>query len=104
MAFAVAQRTHEIGLRMALGAGRRRVLWQILREGFLTALAGTVVGSAGAWFVVRALKDIVYGVDAFAPAAFAAVTLTLLAAALAACVVPATRAASVDPMVALRQD
>jgi predicted permease len=104
MAFAVAQRTHEIGLRMALGAGRRRVLWQILREGFLTALAGTVLGSAGAWFVVRALKDIVYGVDAFAPAAFAAVTLTLLAAALAACVVPATRAASVDPMVALRQD
>ena len=104
MSFAVAQRRHEIGLRMALGAGRGRVLWQVLREGLLTALAGTVLGSAGAWFVVRALRDIVFGVSAFAPAAFVAVTLVLLAAALVACLVPAARAASVDPMVALRQD
>ena len=104
MSFAVAQRTHEIGLRMALGAGRGRVLWQVLREGLLTALAGTILGSAGAWFVVRALRDIVFGVSAFAPAAFVGVTLVLLAAALVACLVPATRAASVDPMVALRQD
>ena len=104
MSFAVAQRTHEIGLRMALGASRGRVLWQVLREGLLTALAGTILGSAGAWFVVRALRDIVFGVSAFAPAAFVGVTLVLLAAALVACLVPATRAASVDPMVALRQD
>ena len=104
MSFAVAQRTHEIGLRIALGAGRGRVLWQVLREGLLTALAGTILGSAGAWFVVRALRDIVFGVSAFAPAAFVGVTLVLLAAALVACLVPATRAASVDPMVALRQD
>ena len=104
MSFAVAQRTHEIGLRIALGAGRGRVLWQVLREGLLTALAGTILGSAGAWFVVRALRDIVFGVTAFAPAAFVGVTLVLLAAALVACLVPATRAASVDPMVALRQD
>ena len=104
MSFAVAQRTHEIGLRMALGAGRGRVLWQVLREGLLTALAGTILGSAGAWFVVRALRDIVFGVSAFAPAAFVGVTLVLLAAALIACFVPAARAASVDPMIALRQD
>jgi putative ABC transport system permease protein len=104
MSFAVAQRTHEIGLRIALGASRGRVLWQVLREGLLTALAGTILGSAGAWFVVRALRDIVFGVSAFAPAAFVGVTLVLLAAALVACLVPATRAASVDPMVALRQD
>jgi ABC-type antimicrobial peptide transport system permease subunit len=100
----VAQRTHEIGLRMALGAGRGRVLWQVLREGLLTALAGTILGSAGAWLVVRALRDIVFGVSAFAPTAFVGVTLVLLAAALVACLVPAARAASVDPMVALRQD
>jgi putative ABC transport system permease protein len=104
MSFAVAQRTHELGLRIALGAGRGRVLWQVLREGLLTALAGTILGFAGAWFVVRALRDIVFGVSAFAPAAFGAVTLVLLAAALVACLVPARRAASVDPMVALRQD
>ena len=104
MSFAVAQRTHEIGLRIALGAGRGRVLWQVLREGLLTALAGTILGSAGAWFVVRALRDIVFGVSAFAPAAFVGVTLVLLAAALIACREAATRAASVDPMVALRQD
>ena len=104
MSFAVAQRTHEIGLRIALGAGRGRVLRQVLREGLLTALAGTILGSAGAWFVVRALRDIVFGVSAFAPAAFVGVTLVLLAAALVACLVPARRAASVDPMVALRQD
>ena len=104
MSFAVAQRTHEIGLRMALGAGRTQVLRQILREGMLTALAGTVLGSAGAWWVVRAMRDLVFGVSELAPAAFVAVTLTLLAAALVACLVPATRAASVDPMVALRQD
>jgi putative ABC transport system permease protein len=104
MSFAVAQRTHEIGLRMALGADRGRVLWQVLREGLLTAVAGTILGSAGAWFVVRALRGMVFGASAFAPAAFVGVTLVLLAAALVACLVPATRAASVDPMVALRQD
>jgi putative ABC transport system permease protein len=104
MSFAVAQRRHEIGLRMALGAGRGRVLWQVLREGLLTALAGAILGSGGAWFVVRALGDIVFGVDAYAPAAFVAVTGVLLVAALVACLVPASRAASVDPMVALRQD
>ena len=81
------------------------MLWQVLREGLLTALAGTESwDTAGAWFVVRALRDIELGVSAFAPAAFVGVTLVLLAAALVACLVPATRAASVNPMVALRQD
>ena len=105
MSFAVAQRTHEIGLRMALGAGRGRVLWQVLREGLLTALAGVVarIGWAPGWWCARC-ASIVFGVSAFAPAAFVGVTLVLLAAALVACLVPAARAASVDPMVALRQD
>jgi putative ABC transport system permease protein len=104
MAFSVAQRRTEIGVRMALGASRGRVLGQVLREGLLTALAGVALGSLGAWWVVRAMRDLVFGVTELAPAAFAVVTLTLLAAALVACLVPASRAAAIDPMVALRQD
>ena len=104
MSFAVAQRTHEIGLRIALGAGRGRVLWQVLREGMTTAVLGTVLGSAGAYFVVRAMHGMVFGVALVAPTAFIIVALSLLGAALLACLVPATRAASVDPMVALRQE
>ena len=104
MSFSVAQRTHEIGLRMALGARQRQVLGQVLREGMLTALAGTAFGAVGATLVSRALAGAVYGVDASNPLTFLAVALTLLAAALLACVVPARRAASVDPMVALRRE
>src|SRR6185369_11014446 len=104
MSFVVAQRTHEIGLRMALGAGRGRVLGQVLREGMTTAAIGTVLGAIGAYFVGRAMKGMVYNVGTMDPLAFSAVALTLLVAALLACLVPARRAASVDPMVALRQE
>lgn len=104
MAFAVAQRTHEIGLRMALGADRTQVLRQVLREGMTTAVIGTAVGSAGAFFADRTMRGLVYGIEELAPTAFIAVALTLLAAALLACIVPARRAAAVDPMVALRQE
>jgi len=104
MSFVVAQRTHEIGLRMALGADRRRVVGQVLREGMTTALAGTALGSAGAYSVGRAMQGMLYGVGAVDPAAFIVVALTLLGAALVACLVPARRAAAVDPMVALRQE
>jgi putative ABC transport system permease protein len=103
MAFVVAQRTHEIGLRMALGAGRRHVLGQVLREGMVTALVGTLIGTGGAYLVGRAMQGMWYGVGAFDPLAFSIVALTLMSAALAACFVPARRAASVDPMVALRE-
>ena len=89
---------------MALGAHRRQVLGQVLREGMLTALAGTALGAVGAILAGRALAGAVYGVDAGNPLTFVAVAVTLLAAALVACVVPARRAASVDPMVALRQE
>jgi putative ABC transport system permease protein len=100
--FVVAQRTHEIGVRMALGGRRSQVVAQILREGMATALAGTVIGAAGAAVVGRALAGTVYGVEATNPLTFTAVAVSLLAAALVACAVPARRAASVDPMVALR--
>jgi hypothetical protein len=104
MSFVVAQRTHEIGLRMALGADRGRVVREVLREGMTTAVAGTALGSAGAFFVGRAMRGMLYGVGAVDPMAFSVVAVTLLGAALVACLLPARRAASVDPMVALRQE
>ena len=104
MAFAVAQRTHEIGLRMALGAGRRRIIAQVLREGMATTLIGMVFGSLGAYFVARSMRGIVQGVGAVDPTAYIAVTLALVGSALVACLVPAARAASVDPMIALRRE
>jgi putative ABC transport system permease protein len=104
MSFAVAQRTHEIGLRMALGAKRSQVLGQILREGMATALLGTAFGAVGAVAIGRALQTTIYGVEPTNPLTFAAVAGLLLLAALLACVVPARRAATVDPMIALRQD
>ncbi len=104
MAFAVAQRTHEIGLRMALGAGRSQVLGQILKEGMITALVGVVLGSGGAYLVGRGMQSMLYQIGTFDPLAFAAVSMTLLGCAALACWVPARRAASVDPMVALREE
>jgi putative ABC transport system permease protein len=104
MSFAVAQRTHEIGLRMALGAHRRQVLGQIMREGMATALIGTAIGGAGAVVIGRALEGTVSGIDATDPLTFATVAALLLGAALVACFLPARRASTVDPMVALRDE
>jgi len=104
MAFAVAQRTHEIGLRIALGAARGRVVQQVLRDGMRTALLGTLIGSVGAYFVARSMRGMVPGVAPGDPTAFIVVVATLIGAALIACLVPASRAASVDPMTALRQE
>ena len=104
MSFVVAQRTREIGLRMALGARRWEVLGQVLREGMTTAVAGAVLGSVGAYFVAQAMRGMLPGIGAVSAGAFAAVGLTLLGAAFLACLVPARRAVSVDPMVALRQE
>jgi putative ABC transport system permease protein len=102
--FGVAQRTHEIGLRMALGAGRGQVLGQVLRDGMITAIAGLVLGSVGAYFVARAMRSLVFGAGSLDWLTFIVVGLALLATALVACLVPATRAASVDPLIALRQE
>jgi putative ABC transport system permease protein len=103
MSFTVAQRSHEIGLRMALGARRGQVIAQVLREGMTTALVGTMLGAVGAVVVGRALEGAIFGVESDNPLTFGAVAVLLLTAALIACLVPARRAAGVDPMVALRE-
>jgi putative ABC transport system permease protein len=104
MAFGVAQRTHEIGLRMALGADKKQVLGLVLREGFLLSLAGLALGLLGATLLGRAMQSTLYGVGSVDFGAFTAVAFVLLASALIACFIPARRAAKVDPMLALRYE
>jgi putative ABC transport system permease protein len=100
----VAQRTHEIGMRMALGAGYSRILALILKEGLLLAGIGLVIGSFGAFAVGRAMQSLFYKVGAMDLVAFSSVAALLLGAALLACFIPARRAATIDPMQALRGD
>ena len=104
MTFSVAQRSHEIALRMALGSTRGGVVGLVVREGLLLAVAGLGIGLAGAYFIGHAMQSMLYGVAALDFAAFSAVACLLLAAALAACIVPARRAASTDPMQVLRTE
>jgi len=104
MSFAVAQRTHEIGVRMALGADTARVLRLILREGIILALVGVALGLAGTYFVGRGMQTMLVNVGKIDPVTFAAVALLLVASAILACYLPARRATRVDPMQALRQE
>lgn len=104
MAFAVAQRTREFGIRMALGAQRSRVIKQVLREGTILAVAGSAIGLIGAYFVGRAMQSTLYGVGAVDLRAFGGVSFLLLLAALLACFLPAWRASRVEPLEALRYE
>jgi putative ABC transport system permease protein len=104
MAFTVAQRTHEIGVRIALGADQKDVLQIILKEGLQLAAIGLAIGLVGACIVGRTMRSTLYGVGSVDVSAFAAVAMVLLATAMAACYIPARRAAQVDPMVALRYE
>ncbi len=104
MAVAVAQRTREIGIRMALGARASQVVAQVVRQGIALALAGVALGVAGALVLARLLGALLYGVAATDPPTFALVAGGLVVVALLACAVPARRAAQVDPMIALRAE
>ena len=104
LAYVVAQRTHEIGIRMALGAQRRDVLRLVVGQGMRAVLIGVAIGIAAALALSRLLSQLLYGVGDKDPVTFAAVTVLLTLVALAACYIPARRAMRLDPMVALRYE
>jgi ABC-type antimicrobial peptide transport system permease subunit len=104
MAFAVSQRTQEIGIRMALGARAVDVLKLVLRNGMFLASIGAVIGLAGAFAITRFMSSLLFGVSPTDVLTFASVTTGLLLIALVACYIPARRATKVDPLVALRYE
>lgn len=103
-AYSVAQRTGEIGIRMALGAQRRDVLWLVLSKGAALSLIGAVLGFGGGYAVGRLLESTIPTLPTRDPSALIAVTITLVIVALTACFLPAHRATRVDPMAALREE
>lgn len=104
VSYMVVQRTNEIGLRVALGAQRSQILWLVLKQSMGMTAAGTAVGLAGAWFLRKAVAQLLFGISPADPPTFVAAALVLFAFALTASLLPARRAARVDPMKALRYE
>jgi putative ABC transport system permease protein len=104
LAYAVAQRTREIGIRIALGATRRTIARAIVGQGALLAVCGIVVGLGGAYWATKFIDKMLYGVPRGDPLSFAAGALLLFATAMAACLVPMRRAVAVDPLIAMRAE
>ena len=104
LAYSVARRTREIGVRMALGAARERVVRMVLRDALTPVVTGSAVGIVIALVATRLMSAMLYGVSSTDPVTFVLVVVVLIGVALMASAVPATRAARVDPIVALRED
>ena len=104
MTYAVVQRSHEIGVRMALGAQQRNVLAMIVRQGMMLTAAGLVIGLGSAWGLTRLMSTLLFEVTATDPWVFATLSLVLAGVALLALIIPARRAARVDPLIALRYE
>jgi putative ABC transport system permease protein len=104
LSYIVAQRTAEIGIRIALGAQREQVVRHLLFDGLRPALAGLVLGLGAAMAVTRLLQSMLYRTEALDPVVFGGVSITLLAVAALACILPAWRASRLDPVQALRRE
>ena len=104
MSFSISRRTHEFGVRMALGAQTVDVITLVLREGMILTMIGVAVGLAASLALTRLLSSLLFGVTATDPVTFVVISLVLAGVALTACFVPARRATKVDPMIALRYE
>ena len=104
MAYSVVQRTRELGIRKALGASRQHVIQQVVGRGVILTVLGLVLGAIGAYLATGALEAYLFNLGTHDPLTFAGAVVALTGASLLACVLPARRAAAVDPLVALRAD
>ena len=104
ISYMVSERTHEIGIRIALGADKKNILQMVFRQGLGLAITGAVAGLAGALIVSRLMAGLLYGVRPTDPLTFSSVAFLLIGVALLACYIPARRALRVDPVIALRHE